>query len=104
MKGRTGGKGEYRIEGIPAGTRQVTASKFGYVTQIIPVEVLEGETTIVNFELTKISVPLKKRIVEAFEIVEKYTARIWTIYQIVERFLLKTNCSLGADERRLKSH
>ncbi len=43
--------GRYKIQGVPAGEHDVTASATGYVSQSQPVTVYEGQTTTVNFAL-----------------------------------------------------
>ena len=44
--------GEYSIEGIPVGAYRVTASKRGYITQEAVINVVAGETTVLDFQLT----------------------------------------------------
>lgn len=47
----TNNGGKYTINNVPAGSRTVTASKTGYVTQQQPATVTAGQTTTVNFAL-----------------------------------------------------
>ena len=43
--------GEYSIEDIPAGAYRVTASKKGSITQEAVINVVAGETSVLDFQL-----------------------------------------------------
>jgi subtilisin family serine protease/5-hydroxyisourate hydrolase-like protein (transthyretin family) len=52
----TNTEGNYIIDDVPEGTYTITASAMGYIEESLPVEVLQGQMTVVNFVLTPTSV------------------------------------------------
>jgi len=59
----TNNQGQYEIEGVPAGERTLEARFVGYDTESRTVEVIEGETVTVNFELGTTEVGLEEVVV-----------------------------------------
>jgi thermitase len=53
----TDADGSYAIDNVPPGTYQVAASKEGYETSSLTVNVLSGNTAVANFSLSQIIVP-----------------------------------------------
>jgi subtilisin family serine protease/protocatechuate 3,4-dioxygenase beta subunit len=53
----TDATGKYTIANVPPGTYQVVASKEGYETSSLTVNVLQGTTAVANFSLSQIIVP-----------------------------------------------
>lgn len=64
----TGGSGQFRIPGIPAGSYTLQASFVGYVTKAVPVTVEAGETTQVQIALAPETVALQDVVVTALGI------------------------------------
>ena len=53
----TDASGEYTIADVPAGSYEVTASKEGYHSSSLTVNVLSGSTTLANLSLTEVILP-----------------------------------------------
>jgi outer membrane receptor for ferrienterochelin and colicin len=56
-------EGRYVIEGVPAGTHEITARFVGFQSQTKEVMVSEGETTVVNFRLEEEAIGLDEVVV-----------------------------------------
>ena len=53
----TDSSGEYTVADVPAGDYEVTASKEGYETSPLTVNVISGSTTLANFSLSEVILP-----------------------------------------------
>lgn len=65
LRAVTSANGEYRITGVPAGTRQISASVLGFSTQTRTVTVTAGSTLTTNFALNASAIELGALVVSA---------------------------------------
>ena len=83
IQGVTNAEGAYRLTGVPAGTRVVTATRVGYGTGTQTVNVATGATAAANFRLNAAAVELEGLVVTALGITERQRA-IGTAVQKVD--------------------
>ncbi len=68
VRGGTNTEGEYRLSGVPAGTRTVTATRVGYTTGTQTVTLAAGGAATANFRLATSAVELEGLVVTALGI------------------------------------
>jgi TonB-linked SusC/RagA family outer membrane protein len=68
VRGGTNAEGEYRLSGVPAGTRTITATRVGYTTGTQTVTVAAGGAATANFRLATSAVELEGLVVTALGI------------------------------------
>ena len=61
--GLTGSNGRYLLTNVPAGTHTLTAQRIGYGTVSRQIQVIAGETVVVNFEVAEEALALSEIIV-----------------------------------------
>ncbi len=65
--------GSFFIKNIPAGKYEITAQYLGYKTETSTIEVVDGETSMVNFKLKKESIEVEGYTVNATRAIERKT-------------------------------